>query len=350
MQGGELAFVAAFLSPFLQFGCTHLGEQFLGLDERHLHIAVGVAVERQLMGHSLGQRLEGGGVLGAEVLQDIGALGVGIQVFIFGTVHGEQVVELVDEAADGRNELNKSLGNEHHAEVVALFGTAGHGVANLLHHIVEGQVLSLHLFRHDADIGLALQSALQSDMAGRTAHQFDEVPVFAGRVAVAFNIAYQLGIGLGGRVEAEARLYLVVLQVAVDGLGAAYHLHAAVLGSIILGQHTGVGVGVVAADDDDGLDVELAYNLETLLKLAFLLQLGAAASYHVETAGVAVFVYQFGSKFHIVVVHQSAGAQDEAIDAVFGVKTLHGVEKSANHVVAAGGLTAAENHAHIHLA
>ena len=53
------------------------------------------------------------------------------------------------------------------------------------------------------------------------------MPVFLGGVAVALDVADNLGVNLGGGVEAERGLDEVVLQVAVDGLGATAHLLAA---------------------------------------------------------------------------------------------------------------------------
>ena len=83
------------------------------------------------------------------------------------------------------------------------------------------------------------------------------MPILLGGIGVALDIADDLAEGLGGGVEAEGAFDVLVLQVAVDGLGAADHLHAGVVGGKVLGQHSRVGVGIVAADDHDGVDAVL---------------------------------------------------------------------------------------------
>ena len=66
------------------------------------------------------------------------------------------------------------------------------------------------------------------------------------------------------------------------------------MGSIVFGQHAGVGVRVVAADNHHCLDVELADDLQSFFKLLFLFQLGSARPNHVEAACVAILVNEFG--------------------------------------------------------
>ena len=113
-------------------------------------------------------------------------------------------------------------------------------------------------------------------MRSRTAHQLDEVPIFACRVAVALDVADYFRVGLAGSVETEAGLNHVVLQVTVDGLGTTDNLYAVVLCSIVFSQYAGVRVGVVAADDNQRLDAQLFQNFITLLELVFLLQFRTA--------------------------------------------------------------------------
>ena len=144
------------------------------------------------------------------------------------------------------------------------------------------------------------------------------------------------------RAELQSRSMLPMSSAADD-------LHAIVLGSIVLGQDAGVGVGVVAADDDDSLDVELADDLQALLKLLDFLQLGAARANHVEAAGIAVFIDDLLRQLHVVVIHQTARAEDEAIETVLGVQLLHGVEQTGDDIVATRSLTAAEDDSHVHL-
>ena len=64
------------------------------------------------------------------------------------------------------------------AEVVAFCSAAGDCVGDVVDNVLKGHVLGFDFFGNDADVGLSLKTAFECDMACRTAHQFDEVPVF----------------------------------------------------------------------------------------------------------------------------------------------------------------------------
>ena len=80
----------------------------------------------------------------------------------------------------------------------------------------QGHLLGSHFLAHQADVGLGLQGALQRYMRGRTAHDLDKVPVLFGGVGITLDVADDLAVGLGGGVEAEGALNVLVLQVIVD--------------------------------------------------------------------------------------------------------------------------------------
>ena len=171
------------------------------------------------------------------------------------------------------------------------------------------------------------------------------MPVLLGGVGIALDVADDLGVGLGGGVEAEGALDVLVLQVAVDGLGAADDLDAGIVGGAVLGKNRGVGVGVVTADDDQGVHTVLAAILYNDGELLLGLQLGTAGTDDVEAAGVAVLVDVLVAEDDVVVLQQTAGAALEAVEHVLGVGGLQRVVQAADHVVAAGSLAAGEDHA-----
>ncbi len=346
--GCKLAIVLAFLLPLCQLSLTHLREKFFGLDERHLYVAVRVTVERELTSHTFRQRLEGGGILLGQVSDDVFALCLFVQVFIVSTMSSEQVVQFLNESADGWNKFDKAFGDNDRTEVVACSSTGCDDLAKLFYHLVQREVFLLDFLRNQTDVGLRLKGTFQCDMGSRTSHHLNEMPVFACRITVALNVSNQLGIGFASGVEAEGRLNLVVLQVAVDGLRTANHLYAILLGCIVFCQYTCIGIGVVAANDDNGFDVELADDFKTFLKLFNLLQFGSSGTNHVETARVAIFVNDIGCQFHIVMIDQTAGTQDEAKQAIGWIQLLDGIEKTCNHVVATRSLTTTQDDAHIH--
>ena len=279
---------------------------------------------------------------------DIFALSSLVEVSVVVAVSSEQVVEFLNQTAYGRYELDKSLGDDDSTIVLATSSACSDDGTYLVDDLVEGEVSLLHLFRDEADIWLALQGTFEGDMRSRATHNLDEVPVFACRVAVALNVTYEFSISLSGGVEAERSFNLFVLQVAVNGLGASDDLYAHVLCCVVFCEHACVGVRVVATDDDDSLDIELAYDFQAFFKLVFLFKFGTSRAYHVETSGIAVVVDEFSSEFHVVVVYESAGTHEEAIEFVLGIKFLHGVEESGDDVVSAGSLSAAEYDTHVH--
>ena len=303
---------------------------------------MGVAVERELTCHAFRQSLECSLVGLAEVCEDVLALCLLVQILVVGTVSGEQVVEFLNKATDSGYELNESLGDEHHTEVVALACAVGHSLSYLLHNLIEGEVFLLYLLRDEADVGLCLQCALKCDVRGRAAHQLDEVPVLACRVAVALYVADNLSIGLAGSIETERCLNLVVLQVAVYGLGTADDLYAVVLCSIILSQHTGVGVGVVTTDDYHGVDAKLTDDFQSLLKLVYLLKFRTARAYH-----VAVVLEEVLGYLDILMVNKSTRTHEETVKTVCGIQLLYLVKKSGDNVMTARSLAAAEDYTHI---
>ena len=126
-------------------------------------------------------------------------------------------------------------------------------------------------------------------------------------------------------------------------------MYTIVLGSIVLSQYTGVGVRVVTTNDDNSLDVQLADNLKTLLKLIHLLQLCTTRAYHVETARIAILVNDVSSQLHIIMVYQSARTQDETVQTVLRVQLLNLIVQTGNHIVTTRSLTTRQNDTDIHL-
>ena len=344
---GELAPVATFLFPLREAIVDHLGQQLLGLDERDLDIAVRIAVEGQLTGHALGQAGVERCVLFREFGDEVAVAHALLDHLELCLIAGQEVVQLGDEALHGGDELDEPLGDEHGAEVVALGGSTGHDARYTVHDLVEREVVGLHLFGDDADVRVGLQGTLQSDVRRRSAHELDEVPILTRRVAVALDVSDHLGVDLAGGVEAEGCFDEVVLQVAVDRLGATDHADASADRPVIFGQHGRVRVRVVAADDDERRDAQLLEDLQPLVELFASLELRAPGADHVEAARVAVFVDDVGRQLHVFMLHQSAGAEDEAEETRLGISRLESVEEAGDHVVSARGLSAGEDHARV---
>ncbi len=124
-------------------------------------------------------------------------------------------------------------------------------------------------------------------------------------------------------------------------------MHAGVLGEVVFGEHAGVGVGVVAADDDDGLDAEFLADFKTLIELVGLFEFGASGADDVEAAGVAVVVDDVGGELDVLMVDESRWAAEEAVEFAVLIEGLDAVEYAGDDVVAARGLSAGEDYADV---
>jgi len=349
MEGGELAVVGACGLACLQVSGNHCGEQLLGLDEGHLHVTVGVALQEELLLDGLGKDGEHcHGFLGQACL-DEGVLSLpgGKCVELLGLLPCQQLVDLCDQLGELGNELNDALGDDGNAEVPALCGTGSNGVCDIIGDLGQGYLLGGNFFAYQADVGTGLQSAFQSHVGSGTAHDLHEVPILLCGVGVALDVTDDLAVGLGSGVEAEGALDVLVLQVAVDGLGTADDLNACLVCGKVLCQHCGVGVGVVTADDHDGVDAVLLADLCNDGKLLLGLQLGSAGADDIEAAGVAVPVDILVVEDDIVVFKQTAGAALEAVENVVLIGSLQSVVQAADNVVSAGSLAAGKDHAHL---
>ena len=185
-------------------------------------------------------------------------------------------------------------------------------------------------------------------MGRRAAHELHEVPVLPGGGGVLQDIAGHLGVDAGGGVEAEGDGEQVAnLQVAVDGLRHPDHLHAAaVLLHALeeeLGQDGGVGIGVVAPDDHDGIELVVDAGLLHRRELIVLLDLGAVGAEEVEAAGVQDLGHRRIGDLEELALDEPLGARANAEEPVLAGE--HRLEPG-DDVVAAGGGAAREQHGH----
>lgn len=142
----------------------------------------------------------------------------------------------------------------------------------------------------------------------RSGYQLYEVPIFFSGVAVALYVADYFRVYLCGGVESERCFDNVVLEVAVDGFGATDNLHTGIMSLVVLGEYGGIGVRVVTAYYNQGVDAKLFDDYKTFFKLLFAFELCASGTDNVETAGVAVFINNRSGKFDVLVVYEAAGA------------------------------------------
>ena len=344
---GELHVVARGTVVGLDVRFDHRDEQFFRLDLGDLDVAMRVTVAEQLGLNERRQRLEDGEIVALQMRFDEFDLGVHIRQCVelvaqFGAFrHG--VVQFGDQRIQFGHEFDQAFRNQHDAEVHLLGGAFDDEIRQIPNDLVEGDVLLLDFFGDDARIRMRLQSAFQRDMGGGAAHQFDEVPVFAGGVGVTHDVADQFGIDLRGGVETEGDFDPFVLQIAVDGLRAADDLDAGLLVDHVLRQNAGVRVGVVAADDDDGVDVQSFAVDDDFVELFGLLKLRTAGADHVKTARVAVCVDDGVVQKHVFVVDEAGRTAEETVQFGLRVQRLQTIVKTCDDVMSARSLAAGQN-------
>lgn len=257
-------------------------------------------------------------------------------------------LRLGDELLHCGDKLNKTFGDQYRTEVITGSGALSNYACDIGNDIVERLVLGFYFFANDTYVRLTLEGAFERDMAGGTSHKLDEVPILTGGVSVTLDITDYFGIGLTSRIKTEGRFDLVVLEVTVNRFGAADNLDAVVLCGIVLCEYAGVRVGVVSADDNDGLDAQFTDNLETAFELVGFFELRTTGADHIKTAGVAIFVNDAVGQFDVLMVYQAAGTHQEAVKLVGGILLFKLIVETADNVVAAGSLTTGKNDTDIH--
>ena len=169
------------------------------------------------------------------------------------------------------------------------------------------------------------------------------------------DVADQLRVDLAGRVEAEGDGNVLVLQVPVDCLRTADHVGAVVDALEVLRQHRRVCVRIVAADDDQTVQLQVVAHLRGRLELdvinglnPYLLlafDLVAARSNHVETAHVAVLIHELVSDLHVLSRKHATGTVAEAVHV--SADLLHEIVDSSNHIVTSRSLTSRQHHTNV---
>src|SRR5574344_1688675 len=113
-------------------------------------------------------------------------------------------------------------------------------------------------------------------MRSRTAHQFNEMPIFASRVTVTFDIADNLRINLGSSIKTKRSLNHLVLQVTIDSLRTTDNLNRSTDSFIILSQNTSVCIRIITTDNYYSFDIKFFFFFLTTIKLFFFLQFGTS--------------------------------------------------------------------------
>ncbi len=286
-----------------------------------------IAFQKQLLLNAFWQNLEDlEGLLGETLADEFILLIPGRKLIeclcLFAS---QQFIDLSNQRSEFRNEFNDSFRNNGNTEVHALLCSCGNRVCDVVSDLAERHLLRCNFFADEADIRLGFQSALQSDMGSRSAHNLDEVPVLLGRVCITLDVADQFGIRLRCSIETEGALDVVVLQVAVDSLRAADDLNTALVSSEVFRQHCGVRIRIITADDDNSGQSVLLCSCFCSLELLFCFNLRTTGTDDIESAGVAVCIDEGIIELYIFIINQSARASLETNQHIVTAGCLEGI-------------------------
>ena len=114
-----------------------------------------------------------------------------------------KVVDLADQRAHLRHKVDQALGDEHHAVRQPIRLSLADRVADLTRDVLERPPLRLDLLANVAKRRLRRERDLERQVRRLAPHQPDEVVVLLRRLAVRHDVADELRVELGRRVEAE---------------------------------------------------------------------------------------------------------------------------------------------------
>lgn len=166
----ELAGVVVLRLTQLELLLDKKDEKLLSVDLGDLHVAVRISVKEKLLRDALRQEVEEG-------LRGHREVAYHIVADITLKWARKQIVDLVDEDSHLWNELNEALWHKDDTVVLAKLGSLADDVGDILRDLGKRLVLGLDLLTNKHAVDTSSQSALKSDMGGRSTHESDEVIV-----------------------------------------------------------------------------------------------------------------------------------------------------------------------------
>jgi len=244
----EFSSIFALSLSLFELSLDQHDQELFGFDLGDLDVTVGISVQKELLADGNGEESEKFSRLRGEALADEINKVVDVGRLVFSV--GEDFVDFLDEDVGFSDEFDEAFGDQDDTEVSLVSGSFADQIGDIVNNLVERDFLLLDFFTDDGQVGTGEESALQSDVGGRSAHKSDEMVVFLGGSGIQTDVTDQFGVGLAGSVKTEGDFDVLVLQITIDGLGAADNSDGAVVGLKVFGQQAGVGIGVITSDDD----------------------------------------------------------------------------------------------------
>ena len=333
----EAAVVLSLLLQLLQLLLDTADDELFSFDLGDLDITVGIAIQRQLVTQGLGQVVEQVSALFLELAGDF---------FLTARTLSNHFVQLLDQGAHFRNELDQTFGKQDDTVVLANLASLHDQFHDFLGDLLDRLLLLLDLLADEGEVGVGLEGTFHGDVGGGAAHQTNEVVVLLGGESIHANIANQFGVDFASGVETEGDGDVVVLQVTVDGLGTANDVGAVVNALEILGKQGSVGVGVISTNHNETVQVEVVADLGGGLELVVSLDLITARADHIESTHISVLVHELVIDLDVLSSENATRTVAEAIH--IAADLLDKVVNTSNDVMTAGSLTTGKNNTNVH--
>ena len=133
----------------------------------------------------------------------------------------DDLIDLLDENVHLRNELDEPFRHKDHAILLLTLISLANDVGELISDLLKSHGILLDLLTYEDPVHASLEGALKCNVRCRSSHQSDEVVISLAGEGINTQVSDSLRVSLGGCVEAETNLDVLILEVAVDGFRAA---------------------------------------------------------------------------------------------------------------------------------
>ena len=344
-HGAEDALVGASLLSSVKLFSDEVGEEFLGLNLGELNFSTDFSLEEKCLLEEIGK----GGVQrvgpGSEQSLDGNIVGKllleSVLLLLFFNVF-EKLVELAEKLMEGRDVGEETFGDDNATVVLVLVGSGGDDISNVVDDVLEGLETVGALLGDDHDVRLGLEGTLEGQVGRLLAHKSDKVPVLDGGGRVGEHVSDQLGVHLGGSVETNRGLNVLVVNVSVNGGGNDDDSGLDLVLDEVLRQGNTVGHGVGGTDEHETSEAELLGDLSSGSSLLLGSEGVLASADVIVSTKVVVVLEGFSGKLDSVGDQKSLNTTHETND---GYVLSLGLEsqKTVNDVVTSRGLSAHED-------
>lgn len=132
---------------------------------------------------------------------------------------------------------------------------------------------------------------------------------------------------------------MLVFKITINSLWGSNNSAFGVVLCEVFSKKASVGVGVVATNDNDTIQVKGFAVLEGVFKLLRRLNLVSSRANHVEASHVSVKLHVVGLDLHVVVAEDAVRSVEESKQLRVRVDLLSHIKETHDHIVSSCGLS-----------